>query len=102
MKNKKALGDDGIGIEALRIGGQELVEALKTLFNKCLFEEKNPSQWLNAIIVLMHRNGDTTDLANNRPMNLLSNVYKLYAKIITKRLTNKIHFFLAEEQAGFR
>ena len=102
MKNNRAAGDDGLVIESIQEGGPEIIKALNVLFNKCIEEEITPSQWNNATIIIVHKKGDVTDLKNYRPISLLSHVYKLFTKILTKRLTNKIDFFLSSEQAGFR
>lgn len=102
MKNNKAPGEDGLVIESIKNGGQNIIKALKILFNKCLLEGITPSQWENAQIIILHKKGDNTDLENYRPISLLSHIYKLYTKILTTRLTNKLEFFLSKEQAGFR
>ncbi|XP_030747118.1 uncharacterized protein LOC115875746 [Sitophilus oryzae] len=102
MKNNRAAGDDGLVIESIKEGGPEIIKALNVLFNKCIEEEITPSQWNNATIIIVHKKGDVTDLKNYRPISLLIHVYKLFTKILTKRLTNKIDIFLSSEQAGFR
>uniref|UniRef100_A0AAR5Q9X3 Reverse transcriptase domain-containing protein n=1 Tax=Dendroctonus ponderosae TaxID=77166 RepID=A0AAR5Q9X3_DENPD len=62
-----------------------------------------PSQLTNAVIIIMHKKGDVTDLRNYRPISLLSHVYKLLMAVITKRLTNKLDsYYQPCEQAGFR
>jgi len=50
----------------------------------------------------MHKKGDITNLKNYRPISLLSHLYKLFMRIITKRITNKLDFYQPREQAGFR
>lgn len=102
MKSNKAPGEDEMVIESIKMGGQDIINALKTLFNKCLSEGTIPSQWESAQIIIIHKKGDNTNLENYRPISLLSHIYKLYTKIITTRLTNKLEFFLSREQAGFR
>lgn len=102
MKKNKAPGEDGIVIESIKAGGEKLINALKVLFNKCLEHEQIPTSWNNAIMIIMHKKGDPTDLKNYRPISLLSQVYKLFIKIITRRLTPKLDFYQPREQAGFR
>lgn len=102
MKNNKSPGNDGIVIEAIKLAGRETLRALARLFNKCLIEATTPTQWSNAEVILLHKKGDITDLSNYRPISLLSHVYKLFTKIITKRLANKLELYQSREQAGFR
>lgn len=102
MKNNKAPGEDDLVIEAIKSAGEPVTKALGLLFNKCLAEGITPSQWSNAIIITMHKKGDPTDLGNYRPISLLTHIYKIFTKILTKRLTNKLIFYQPKEQAGFR
>lgn len=102
MKNNKAPGEDDIVIEAVREGGEQLLKAITKLFNKCLMETTTPTNWNNAIIIIMHKKGNIADLKNYRPISLLSHLYKLFTKILTKRLTSKLDFYQPTEQAGFR
>ena len=103
MKNNKSPGDDDITIEYIKKGGSTLLYIIQKLFNACLLKDTTPSQWTNAVIVIMHKKGDITDLRNYRPISLLSHVYKLFMVVITKRLTNKLDSYHQPcEQAGFR
>ena len=101
MKNKKSPGEDGVPVEA-KLGGASLSIAITALFNHCLELEKIPEAWENAMITLLHKKGDITKLENYRPISLLSTLYKLFMKIIAKRLTKKLDFYQPVEQAGFR
>lgn len=102
MKNKKAPGEDRITAEMLKMGGITLEHALCVLLNKCISEEKIPKPWQNAEVILIFKKGDNTNIANYRPISLLSHLYKLLTKILTNRLTNKLDFYQPVEQAGFR
>lgn len=102
MKNRKAPGEDQITSEMLKAGGRTLLEALRILTNKCMFEGKIPKKWKNAEVIILHKKGDTTNIENYRPISLLSHLYKLMMRIITNRLTKKLDFYQPVEQAGFR
>ena len=54
------------------------------------------------MITLLHKKGDITKLENYRPISLLSTLYKLFMKIVTKRNTKKLDFYQPVEQAAFR
>ena len=88
--NKKSPGEDGVPVEAIKLGGDSLSIAITALFNHCLELEKIPEAWENAMITLLHKKGDITKLENYRPISLLSTLYKLFIKIIAKRLTKKL------------
>lgn len=82
-KNNRSPGEDNIMSDAIRIGGQSLLEKLRDLFNLCLFNRWIPKGWHDSIVILLHKKGDTADLENYRPISLLSHLYKLFTRIIT-------------------
>lgn len=102
MKMHRAPGEDGIVLEAIKNGGQLLKRQIQKLFNLCLHGETVPIKWNNAIMILLHKKGDKTDLENYRPISLLNHLYKLFTRIITTRLEKKLDFYQTREQAGFR
>lgn len=78
------------------------MKAITALFNQCMELQTIPKAWENAAIILLHKKGHITKLENYRPISLLSTLYKLFMKIIAKRITKKLDFYQPVEQAGFR
>lgn len=52
--------------------------------------------------IILHKKGDRAIIKNYRPIPLLSIIYKLFTKIVTKRLTTKLDGYQPKEPAGFR
>ena len=102
MSNDKAVGADGISIEAMKAGDAVLHRELAKLFTNCLKQNKTPDNWKSSRMVLIHKKGDNRNLKNYRPISILSNVYKLYTKVLTTRLQRQLDDNQPPEQAGFR
>ncbi|KAA5608736.1 reverse transcriptase family protein, partial [Pseudomonas aeruginosa] len=102
LKNNKAPGEDGITTELLKAGGTPVLKVLQKLFNSSLLDGKPPQAWNRGVVILFFKKGDKTLLKNYRPIALLSHVYKLFSRVITKRLERRFDDFQPTEQAGFR
>ena len=101
-KKGKAPGPDNITIDLIDAAGDIINDKLATLFNECLIQSKVPEIWNEAIIILLHKKGDQKNISNYRPISLLNNIYKLFTKIITNRITRTLEENQPREQAGFR
>ena len=101
-KKGKAPGPDNITIDLIDAAGDIINDKLATLFNECLIQSKVPEIWNEAIIILLHKKGDQKNISNYRPISLLNNIYKLFTKIITNRITRTLDENQPREQAGFR
>ncbi|KAI5716805.1 hypothetical protein M8J76_012671 [Diaphorina citri] len=103
LKKDKAPGDDGITNNILiNCNIPEFVDAMCTIFSKILEEGKVPEQWQSSKIILLHKKGSKSDINNYRPISLSSTTYKIFAKIIQKRIKKTIDENQPIEQAGFR
>lgn len=55
VKNGKAPGLGNVNIKLLKAGPQVLMDALVTLFNKCLHGGKVPEEWKLAVITSVYK-----------------------------------------------
>lgn len=102
QKNDKTPGEDNVTNELLKSLSETLQRPLQRLFNTILNTGETPSQWSKSTIILLHKKGDKSDLGNYRPISLMSNIYKIFSKIILNRLTKTLDEHQPREQAGFR
>ena len=102
MKNGKEAGKDQVNIETLKAGDETIAKQLVKLYTKCTTERRISKTWKEANMVIFFKKGNRKDIKNCRPICLLSNIYKLFTKIITTRLEKKLYENQPREQAGFR
>ena len=98
----KAPGKDGVTAEILKIGGHRLWKELAERFSRYLELKRIPRVWKVSKTILLHKKGEKEDLKNYRSICLLSQIYKVFTKIITKRITSILDEQQPREQAGFR
>lgn len=75
-----------------------MLKKIRALFNFFLSNNAIPGKWCNAIVILIYKEGDTTELNANY-------LYRLFTRITnnyTARLLDKLYFFQPIEQGGFR
>ena len=102
MKNGKEAGKDQVNIETLEAGDETIAKQQAKLYTKCITERRIPKTWKEANMVKFFKKGNTKDIKNYKQIGLLSNMYKLFIKIITTRLEKKLDENQPREQAGFR
>ena len=100
MKNGKEAGKDQVNIATLKAGEETIAKHLAKLYTKCITERRIPKTCKEANMVIFFKKGK--DIKNYTPICLLSNMYKLFTKIITTRLEKKLDENQPKEQAGFR
>ncbi|GBP67659.1 Probable RNA-directed DNA polymerase from transposon BS [Eumeta japonica] len=105
LKTRKAPGLDGVSNKAIKCFSQPLLSLLVAIFNACLQNCYFPSAWKEAEVIGIHKPGKSRDLpASYRPISLLTDLAKLFERVLKTRLSN--HLFgkglIIDEQFGFR
>ena len=86
--------------EMLTRGGPRLIESICKLLNILWDCELISPDWKQLLIAPVYKKGSPIDPDNYRPIALLSNIFKLYERVIDVRIRAVISFQL--EQCGFQ
>uniref|UniRef100_A0A2M4CXW8 Putative reverse transcriptase n=1 Tax=Anopheles darlingi TaxID=43151 RepID=A0A2M4CXW8_ANODA len=105
LKNKKSTGTDRINNTMLKRLPNKAIIKLNQIFNGCLKIGYFPDKWKTAKIVSIKKQGKDPALPGSyRPISLLSNLGKIFEKVIASRIrafTNSNNI-IQEEQFGFQ
>jgi hypothetical protein len=89
-------------LELLKYASDNVKLRFLNILNLCWITHIIPEEWLRAKIIPIFKNGDRNDCNNYIGICLLTSAYKVYAKIITRRLNVISEALLHDEQHGFR
>ena len=85
----------------LRLGGEETICWLKSIFDAVWESESVPEDWKSQILVPLHKKGSRSICDNYRGIALLSIPGKVFTKAILNRLKPTADLLLRESQCGF-
>ena len=102
IKTSKSSGSDyNVTAEALKHGGDQLIEYLQQIFNIVLNHEEAPAQWKKAITIpvpkILPKN-----MSNFRGISLMFIAAKVLNHVILNRIYDEISSCLRPFQEGFR
>jgi hypothetical protein len=60
-----------------------------------------PKSFLEGDISMLYKKGDREDPRNYRPITLLNTDYKIFTRVLSKRMLGVVHEFVSETQKGF-
>ena len=87
LKNKKAIGSDGLAAEFYKNSDGHLDKPLSALFNYILNSGNYPVAWSTGIINPIHKKNDITDPENYRKITIQPALGKLFDGVLNNRLT---------------
>ncbi|EYC32478.1 hypothetical protein Y032_0003g1601 [Ancylostoma ceylanicum] len=100
MKIGKAVGPDGVPVEAWKVLGESGLLWLTTFFNNITRSERIPDAWRDSVVIpVFKRKGDIMDCANYRGMKLTAYTMKVYERLLDSRLRDMVE--IAADQFGF-
>ena len=102
MQTSSTAGIDGIAPEFIKYGRNEVTKYITKICQKAWNENKIPDKWKKNIIIPIHKKGSSSDCNNYRAISLSSVVYKIYTRILERRLRSVVDEDMEEEQAAFR
>ena len=104
LKTNRSGGPDHIINEFIVHGKHIFVPTMCNLFNKIYETGHFPDSWSEGYVIPLHKKGSINDVENYRGITLLSNVGKLFTRVLNNRLGEwaETYGLLIEAQAGFR
>ena len=103
MKSNKAAGlDAAITAEALKYGGNAMIDVIHGFCSEVYSSLCAPMQWTTSVIIPLPKKGDLSLMTNYRGISLLSIAAKVYNKILFNRIRDHVDPILRKNQAGFR
>ena len=102
LKCGKSPGIDQVYSEFLKAGGPILITVFQKFFNAILTSGDIPSNFKEAMIIVLFKKDDRSECRNYRPISLLSHVYKLFMTIIGDRIKSDLYYSFPSSQAAYQ
>ena len=103
MKFGKSADRAGISAEMLKHGGEALGRTLLKLFNDIILPDAVPPEaWRRTSLTVIFKDGDPTEPSNYRPIAVIPLMYKLFSRLLRRRLSPILEASQSCDQAGFR
>ena len=101
LNPSKAPGPGGLPAIVLKSCARELTPSFCEFFNSSLAEDKLPTEWKDALVVLVHKKGKKEDVTNYRSIALLCVVSKVLERCIFKHFEESLCPLFHNTQHGF-
>lgn len=104
LDDRKASGPNSIPPKILKIISITASDILSNIFNECIEQGIYPDCLKKATIKPLHKKNSKLDVSNYRPISLLSNINKLFEKILHTRVVEflEANNVIFTNQFGFR
>ena len=104
LSNNKSPGLDGFQAKLLKLAAPTICKPLAYICNLSLLTSTFPSEWKQAKVTPIFKNGDKSDVGNYRPISVLSIVSKILERAVHDQLYTYLtsNSILHPSQSGFR
>ena len=104
LENKNSSGHDGISNTLLKTIKNDISQSLTIIINQMLTTGIFPDAFKLSKVIPLFKKGDSSLLANYRPISLLPTISKVFERVIHDQMYEYFNQFnlLAEQQYGFR
>ena len=101
MKPNKSPGDDRLPMKFYKTFWNDIGCLLVDIYNDCFEKKEIPLSMRKAVITLIHKKDDKTDIENYRPISLTNTDYRILAGVLATRLQNVISDLVGPEQVAY-
>ena len=104
LKVNKATGPDGISNRMLKLSAPSICQSLAIVFNQIISTGIFPIDWKKANVSPIFKSVDRQLVENYRPISLLSNVSKVFERVIYKKMYEFLNAngLLTSKNAGYK
>jgi len=100
-RNKKSTRDDDVLGDVFKLSGEGGLKIMKKLFNTIFEIAEWPKDFTEFTTIALQKKPQATKCSDHRTINLIAYTAKIVAKILRRRIDEKIENVLGEDQFGF-
>jgi hypothetical protein len=96
-------GSDGLPYKILNLIYRfpPLQPLITTVYNTALKDGTFPTSWNESLMTLLFKKGDPKDIRNYRPLSLVNTDYKIFTRIVNRRIMCFANDLVNDAQLGF-
>lgn len=104
LKDRKAMGIDGIPNEVWKYGGGELEDWARNFVNRLWKGDGWPERWKEGVIIPIVKKGVGRKVEECMRITVTPSLYKVYVSILKERLREEVEVkkIIPDNQTGFR
>ena len=102
MSSRRCADSFGLVVEMVKYGTNLLHETLVVLLNDMINRGSIDEDWRTTCFHMIAKSGDLTQATNYRPIAILPILYKIFSRILYRRMQNVLERHQCSDQTGFR